>query len=82
MIMRRKPAGPEHPLAVKARRRIDTVGRAEALLWADNAGSTMARSLSEFQKSGDTVHLDDAESSLLSLLGCIASLRARSQNLP
>lgn len=74
-----KAPGPEHPTAVKARKRIDRVGQNEALMWADNAGSGMARSLSEFQKSSDPVHLDDAEASLLALLGCIASLRTRTQ---
>ena len=77
MISLLRPAGPTHPTAAKARKRIDRVSKAEALLWADNAGSAMARALSEFQRSGEGMHLDDAEQALLSLLGCIESLRAR-----
>lgn len=79
MIRLLKAPGPEHPIAVKARKRIDRVGTSEALLWSDNAGSTMARALSEFQKTGDSAYLTDAEHALLSLLGCIASLRERTQ---
>jgi hypothetical protein len=77
VIFRRSP-GPEHPIAVKAAKRLDRVPTAEALLWADNAGSTLARSLSDFQRDRDPAHLDDVEQAALMLLGCVDSLRRRS----
>lgn len=79
-MIRRKPAGPEHPVAVKAAKRIDRVPVPEALRWADNAGSELSRSLSDFQRDGQTYHLDEAEQALLMLLGCVASLRDRSRH--
>lgn len=63
----------------KARKRIRKVPQADAILWADNAGSTIARSLSDFQSTGDIAHLTDAEHGALMLVGCLQALRERAE---
>ena len=70
-------SGSEHPTTAKARKRLNRVSPEEALRWADVTGAGMARSLSEYQKTTHPEHLDDAEQALLTLLGCVQSLRSR-----
>lgn len=67
----------EHPTVAKAIRRIDRVSTNEALMWADNAGSSLSRTLSDFRVDGEPLHLEEAEQAAYMLLGCIKSLRAR-----
>lgn len=72
-----KPPGPEHPIAVKAKQRIDRVPKDSALMWADTVGARMARSLSDYQRTGNDMFLVEAEDSALAMLGCVASLKER-----
>jgi hypothetical protein len=62
----------------KARARVHGLGTPEILLWADTAGAAIARSLSDYQRAGSPDSLEDAFEGLLTMLGVVEELRARS----
>lgn len=75
MRLRRKAV----PLAVTsaARVRVSRLPTSEILMWADTAGSGIARALSDYQRDGSQDSLEDAYTGLLTMLGVVEELRDR-----
>jgi hypothetical protein len=63
-----------YPLIAKARSKVSRLSEHDRLAWVDVAGAGVARSLSEYQKTGDKVFLTDAHDGAQQILGVIESM--------
>lgn len=62
-----------------ARRRLERRPTAEILDWMDQAGSAMARTLSDFRRDGNLDSLEEAREGVNALLAGVKLLQGRSR---
>lgn len=78
MIFRTRPTYPTDPIRDKVVKRVAGISEPELLDWADVTGSGIARSLREYQKSGELLLLQEARDGVSALQAVIDSLVERS----
>lgn len=72
-----KAQAKDHRSRQTALKRMARLPNVEIIEWCDNAGTGIARALSEYRKGGDPAHLEDARSGAEALLACVEVMQAR-----
>lgn len=80
-LLRGKPTYPTDNVREKVTKRVARLSEAELLDWADVAGSGIARTLREYQRSHEPELLHEAREAISALQGVIDTLTQREMSL-
>lgn len=76
-LLKARPTYPTDNVREKVARRVSRLSEGELLDWADVAGSGIARTLREYQRSHEPELLQDAREAISALQGVIDTLADR-----
>lgn len=80
-LLRGKPTYPTDNVREKVTKRVARLSEAELLDWADVAGSAIARTLREYQRSHEPELLQEAREAISALQGVIDTLTQREMSV-
>lgn len=80
-LLKSKPTYPTDTVREKVSKRVSRLSESEMLDWADIAGSGIARTLRDYQKSHEPHLLDEAREAVSALQGVIDTLAERGQRV-
>lgn len=76
-LLKARPTYPTDNVREKVAKRVSRLSEAEMLDWADVAGSAVARTLREYQRSHEPELLEEAREAISALQGVIDTLAER-----
>jgi hypothetical protein len=79
-LLRGRPTYPTDNVREKVTKRVSRLSEGELLEWADVAGSGIARTLRDYQRSHESALLEEAQEAISALQGVIDTLVARDKS--